>query len=106
MLFLNVLDATPSSTAPAPSAGLGEDVGGAADRGVDGEEGLDLTSANAIIQQQQNQIQALLQQQQQLQLQAQASTLFAPTSNLLTTDVQVGRAKWVWLAISFGDFFL
>lgn len=55
---------------------------------VDGE-GLDLSSANAIIHQQQNQIQALLQQQQQLQLQAQASTLLAPTGNILAPTMQV-----------------
>ena len=65
------LDATPSSTAPVPSMGGSDDMA----------DIQDLPSANAVIQQQQNQIQALLQQKQQLQSQT--------TTNLLAPALQV-----------------
>ena len=64
------VDATPSSTAPAPPVGGAEE----------GAEVMDLSTANALIQQQQDQIHTLLQQQQQLRSQ---------TSNLLAPALQV-----------------
>lgn len=69
-------DATPSSTAPVPP------MGGPDDMGADIQ---DLSSANAVIQQQQNQIQSLLQQQQQLQ--SQTSTLLAPALQVCVSSM-------------------
>ncbi len=73
MMGLFVLDATPSSTAPAPPMGDSEE-----DMGADLQ---DLSSANAVIQQQHSQIQSLIQQQHQLQ--SQTSTLLAPALQVM-----------------------
>lgn len=75
-LCVTLIDATPSSTAPPPPL---EEFGG------DGSEALDLSSATALIQQQQNQIQTLLQRQQQMQ--SQTSSLLAPALQVRSNSV-------------------